>query len=147
MAASSSLSGEEWNERIHWPALFKWAESVHQLFSNERNPSTSSFQLSGCNDPFFHMSWANKYLVISYPTGIWELHFRSDELNCTYELKCRPQKYVGYDKTRFSVTPAHMKRAGHPLPLSSKERVTRSRLAQKSWLPTPARLKRAKIFN
>ncbi len=124
MTASSSLSGEEWNERnpltsYFWmsevcrPALFEWAESVDQLF---------------------HMSWATKYLVISYPTGIWELQYR-------------PQKYVGYDKTRFSITPAHMKRAGHPLPLSSKEWVTRSCLAQESWLPTPARLKRANNFN
>jgi hypothetical protein len=97
---------------IHRPALLKWAGSV---------------------DPLFHMSWATKYLVISYPTGIWELHFRPGELNCTYELKYRPQKYVGYDKTRFSVTPAHMKRAGHPLPLVSKERKILTSSATLVW--------------
>ncbi len=122
MTASNSLSGKEWNERIHWLALFRWVESTDQLFSNERDPSTRSFKMSGCNDPLFHMSWVTKYFVISYPIGIWELHFRSGKLNCTYELKCRPQKYVGYDKSRFSVIPAHMKRVGHPLPFVSKER-------------------------
>jgi hypothetical protein len=42
-----------------------------------------------------------------------------------------------------------MKRVGHPLPLPliSKEQVTHSHSAQKNWLPTPARLKRAKNFN
>ncbi len=143
MTASSSLSGEEWNERIHWPALFGWVGSTDQLFLNERGLPTSSFRMSGIRrpallkwaesvDPLFHMSWATKYLVFSYPTGIWELHFRSDELNCTYELKYRPQKYVGYDKTRFSVIPAH-----------TKERVTHSRSSQKSGSPALVQLKRA----
>jgi hypothetical protein len=57
--------------------------------------------MSGCNDPLFHMSSVTKYLGISYPTGIWELRFRSGKLNCTYELKCRPEKYVAYDKIQI----------------------------------------------
>jgi hypothetical protein len=143
--AAVAIDRSNWltDERIYWPALFGWAGSTDQLVSNEWGPYSSSFKMSGCYDSLFHMSWTTKYLVISYPTGIWELHFRSGELNCTYELKYRPHKYVGYDKSRFSVTPAHMKRAGHLLPVISKERVIHFRSAQKSRSSTPAQLKRA----
>jgi hypothetical protein len=92
------------------------------LSVEERSSSISSNQMSGCNNQLFHMSWVTEYLVISYLTVMRELHFRSGKLKCTCELKCRSQKYVGYDKTRFSVIPAHMRRVEYPPPLVSNER-------------------------
>ncbi len=105
MTAYSSLSWKCWNRlimsRYLWLALFRWVRFFDQLF---------------------HMSWVTEYLVISYATGVSELHFRSVKQNCTCELKWKSQQYVGYDKTRFSVISAHTKSAGHSLPFISKER-------------------------
>jgi hypothetical protein len=101
MTAYSSLNGEERDERVHWSALFGWAGTVEQLFSNEWGRSASSFKMSGCNDPLFHMSLVTKYLVIFYPTGVWELHFRSGKLSCAYKLKCRPKNMLDTAKLGF----------------------------------------------
>jgi hypothetical protein len=53
-------------------------------------------------------------------------------------LKLRSEKYVGYDKTRFSVISAHIKRAGHPLPLISKEQAVETSSA--TWARTVTQL-------
>lgn len=110
---------------------------THRKLLNRRMIACSSLSgKSGCNDSFFHVSWVTECLVKSNPTGEWEPYFRPDKLNCTCELKQRSQKYVGYNKTRFSVISVHIKRAGHPLLLNSKGRKILASFATWTWAVT-----------
>jgi hypothetical protein len=90
----------ETNKHV-WPRRMTASSSFERGRVEWADPLTSSFWMSGCNDPLFHVSWTTKYLVISYPTGIWELHLRSGELNCTYKLKYRPQNMLDTTKLGF----------------------------------------------